>query len=85
MNQVFYDYQINSLMMILVFCYQNGSDLLWEKIVPVIEKNLLKFKARVQEFAKNLRSLEQCIQTVKGQNNFLVTECFLTCSWQGVP
>ena len=30
----------------------------------------MKFKAEI------LRSLEQFIQTVKGQNNFLVTECF---------
>ena len=29
----------------------------------------LKFKAEGQEFSKNLRSLEQFIQTVKGQNN----------------
>ena len=33
------------------------------------EKKLLKFEAEGQEFAKNLRSLEQFIQTVKGQNN----------------
>ena len=30
----------------------------------------LKFEAKGQEFAKLLRSLEQFIQTVKGQNNF---------------
>ena len=36
----------------------------------------LKFEAEGREFAKFLRSLEQFIQTVKGQNNFLVTECF---------
>ena len=30
----------------------------------------LKFKAEGQEFAKFLRSLEQFIQAVKGQNNF---------------
>ena len=34
----------------------------WEK--------LLKFEAEDWEFAKILRSLEQFIQTVKGQNNF---------------
>ena len=34
----------------------------WEK--------LLKFEAEDWEFAKFLRSLEQFIQTVKGQNNF---------------
>ena len=40
-------------------------------------EKLLKFKAEGREFAKNLRSLEQFIQTVKGQTEqFLVTECF---------
>ena len=34
----------------------------WEK--------LLKFEAESREFSKFLRSLEQFIQTVKGQNNF---------------
>ena len=54
----------------MVFCYQNCSDLLWEKIVPMFEKKLLKFEAEGREFENVLRSLEQFIQTVKGQNNF---------------
>ena len=33
-------------------------------------EKLLKFEAEGREFAKLLRSLEQFIQTVKGQNNF---------------
>ena len=33
-------------------------------------EKLLKFEAEGQEFAKILRSVEQFIQTVKGQNNF---------------
>ena len=44
---------------------------------PTLRKNcssdrekLLKFEAEGREFAKILRSLEQFIQTVKGQNNF---------------
>ena len=44
---------------------------------PTVRKNcfsdrekLLKFEAERREFAKILRSLEQFIQTVKGQNNF---------------
>ena len=46
-------------------------------------EKLLKFEAEAREFAKFLRSLEQLfIQTVKGQNNFFITECFLTCSWR---
>ena len=31
---------------------------------------LLKFETGGREFAKILRSLEQFVQTVKGQNNF---------------
>ena len=46
----------------MVFCYQNCSDLLWEK--------RLKFQAEGWEFSKILWSLEQSIQTVKDQNNF---------------
>ena len=41
-----------------------------------------KFKAEGGEFAKILRSLEQFIQTVKGQNNFWLQNVFLTCSWR---
>ena len=40
-------------------------------------EKLLKFEAEGREFAKFLRSPEQFIQTVKGQNN-----AFLTCSWR---
>ena len=43
---------------------------------PIVRKNcssdrekLLKFEAEGREFAKVLRSLEQFVQTVKGQNN----------------
>ena len=52
-----------------VFCYQNCSDLLWEEIVLVIGKKI-KFEAEGQEFANILRSLEQFVGTVKGQNNW---------------
>ena len=34
------------------------------------EKKLLKLEAEGQDFANFFRSLEQFIQTVKGQNNF---------------
>ena len=53
----------------MVFCYQNCSDLLRKNCFSDREK-LMKFEAEGQEFAKFLRSLEQFIQTVKGQNNF---------------
>ena len=56
----------------MVFCYQNCSDLLWKKIVPEIEENILKFETGGREFANFLRSLERFTQTVKEQINFLV-------------
>jgi hypothetical protein len=39
-------------------------------------RKLLKFEAEGRKFAKILRSLEQFVQTVKGQNKFLVKESF---------
>ena len=54
----------------MVFCYQNCSDLLWEKIVLVIEKNFWNSKLKAENLQKILKSLDQFIQTVKGQNNF---------------
>ena len=33
-------------------------------------EKLLKFETEGEEFTKFMRSLEQLIQTVKGQNNF---------------
>ena len=44
-------------------------------------EKLLKFKAESREFSNFLRSLEQFIQTVKGQNNFWLQNAFLTYSW----
>ena len=49
--------KLQNLKRTMVFCNQNCSDLLWEKIVLVIDNFYL-------------RSLEQFIQTVKGQDNF---------------
>jgi hypothetical protein len=63
-------HRVEKYQMEMVFCYQNCSDLLLEKIVLVIEKKLLKFEAEGREFEFFLRLLEQFIQTVKGQNNF---------------
>ena len=56
---------------------ENIDILLPKLFLPLVKKkcssdreNLLKFEAEGREFAKFLRSLEQFIQTVKGQNNF---------------
>ena len=39
-------------------------------------------KKKGREFAKDLRSLEQFVRTVKGQDNFWSQNAFLTCSWR---
>ena len=51
-----------------------------EKNCSCDQEKLLKFEDEGWEFAKCLRSREQCIQTVKGQNNFWLQNAFLTCS-----
>ena len=53
----------------MVFCYQNFSDLLWEKNVLLIKK-IPKFETEGWEFAKCLGSLEQFTLTIRGHNNF---------------
>ena len=54
----------------MVFCHQNCSDLhTVRKNCSSDQEKLLKFEAEGRELAKFLRSLEQFIQTVKGQNN----------------
>ena len=53
------------------------------KIVLVIEKKFCNSRLKAENLQKKLISLEQFIQTVKGRSEqFLVTECFLTCSWR---
>ena len=53
-----------------------GNGILLAKLFrPIVRKNCFsdqekKFEAEGREFAKFLRSLEQLVQTVKGQNNF---------------
>ena len=44
-------------------------------------EKLLKLEAEGREFAKFLRSLEQFIPKVKGQNNFWQQNAFSTCSY----
>ena len=54
----------------MAFCYQNCSDILWERIVLGIEKNFWNSRLQAENLQNFLRSLEQFIQAVKGQNNF---------------
>ena len=65
----------------LVFCYQNCSVLLWEKIVLVIEKNFWNSRLK----AENLQNFE-ITRTIylnsERSDQFLKQEAFLTCSWR---
>ena len=67
---------------VLVFCYQNCSDLIPNVRKSCFSEKLLEFEAEGREFEKNLRSLKQFIQTVKVQNSFGLQNAFLTCSWR---
>ena len=55
---------------------ENNGFMLSKLFWPTVRKNcssdpekVLKFEAEDQEFAKILRSIEQFVRTVKGQNN----------------
>ena len=50
--------QFSFTQVIMVFCYQNCSDLLWEKKCYSDHEKLLKFETEGWEFAKFLRSLK---------------------------
>ena len=54
----------------MVFCYQNCTDLLWEKIVLVIEKN---WRPRICKFFEIIRTI---YSSSERSEEFLVTECF---------
>ena len=69
-------FQLNFEMIYEVYVTKNGI-LLPKFFLPTVRKNcssdrekLLKIEAEGREFANFSRSLEQFIQTVKGQNNF---------------
>ena len=47
-----------------------------------VQEKLLKLEAEGREFEKCLRSLEQFYSNSEKSEEFLVTECFLTCSWR---
>ena len=53
----------------MVFCYQNCSGLLWEKIVLVIEKTF-EIRGWRPRICKIFRSAKQFIRALKGENNF---------------
>ena len=60
--------QLCSFYLAMVFCYQNCSDLLWEKNVLVIEKIFWNSRLKAEKLATFY--LFNLFKTVKGQNNF---------------
>ena len=65
----------------MVFCYQNYSDLLWEKIVLVTEKNFWNSRLKVESLQKfwdhwNNLFKQWKVGTIYGNS------AFLTCSWR---
>ena len=69
----------NSIMLLcqegMVFCYQNCSDLLWEKIVLVVEKKLLGF-----------RNMQEKLENYMYCSSFKVLVCitFYTIRWNTI-
>ena len=76
-NEYFLGYLIVPIRFEKLILVSNNGILLLKLFWPTVRKKcsndlekLLKSEAEGQEFAKFLRSLEQFIQTVKGQNNY---------------
>jgi hypothetical protein len=65
----------------LVFCFQNCSDLLWEKIVLVIEKNFwnLGWRPRISKIFEITWTI---YSNSERSDQFLEHNAFLTCSWR---
>ena len=62
--------------LLMVFCYQNCSDILWEKIVSSDWEKLLKFEAEGQEFENFLNFFFLTV----GQNNLVTKyDCSTLC------
>ena len=67
-------HQIFFIWKLYVFCYQNCSDLLWEKNVPVIEK-----KFEIRGWRPRIFKIEitrTIYSNSERSQQFLVTECF---------
>ena len=60
----------------MVFCYQNCSDLLWERIILVTEKNF-EIRGWRPRIFKNFEITRAICSNSDRSEQFLVTECFL--------
>ena len=66
----------------MVFCYQNCSDLLWEKIVLVIEKNFGNSRLLICKIFEITRTIYSNSERTE---QFLVTECFFNLFLEVFP
>ena len=62
----------------MVFCYQNCSDLLWEKSVLVIEKNFWNSRVKAENFQKGMGNLKYLLPSDEGILQFL---SYITKIW----
>ena len=60
----------------MAFCYQNSSDLLWEKIVLVIAKKFWNSSLKAENLQKKLEITRTICSYSERSEQFLVTECF---------
>ena len=64
----------------IIFCYQNCSDLLWEKIALVIKRNLIRdWRSRIFKMFEITWTI---YSSSERSEQTLVTECLLTCWWR---
>ena len=67
----------------MAFFYENCSNLLWEKNVIIIEKNIYTSEAEGENFQKFWdHYVEQFIRTVKGQTVFETEHSFYLLKWR---
>ena len=66
----------------MVFCYQNCSDLLWEKIVLVFEKNFLNSRLKAENLKIYWDHLNNLFKQWKVRTLFWWQNSFSTCSWR---
>ena len=60
----------------MVFCYRNCFDLLWEKIVLVIEKKYFEIRSWRQKICKSFEITRTICLNSERSEQLLVTECF---------
>ena len=66
----------------MVFCYQNCSGPTVRNNCSSDRENRLRLESEGREFAKNFEIAITIYSNSARLEQFLVTQCFLTCSWR---